>query len=71
MIYGCSTGMPPIQVRISTFAIRVQNRIWERGRNVRLRCLEVCRKGTRARTKIEARRASTPPSLLGMDRRIA
>ena len=26
MINGCSTGIPPIQVRMATFAIRVQNR---------------------------------------------
>lgn len=41
------------------------------GRKVRLRCLEVCRSGRRARIKIDRTRATTPPSLLGMERRIA
>lgn len=36
-----------------------------------LRCFEVWRIGTTIRTRIEERRARTPPSLLGMDRRIA
>ena len=41
IINGCSTGMPPIQVRITTSATRVQNRNWVRGRKVRPRCLDV------------------------------
>lgn len=41
------------------------------GRNVSPCCLEVCSRGTSRRTRIEKRRASTPPSLLGIDRRIA
>lgn len=68
---GCSAGIPPIHVRIATFAIRVQNRNWEAGRNVSVRCFEVWRKGTTMRTRIEARRARTPPSLFGMERRMA
>lgn len=71
MMYGCSTGMPPIHVRMATSAMRVQKRSCESGRNVRLRCFDVCKKGTTIRIKIEARRARTPPSLLGIDRRIA
>lgn len=51
--------------------MRVQNSSCESGRNVRLRCFDVCSKGTTIRIKIEASRANTPPSLLGMDRRIA
>ena len=35
------------------------------------RCLEVCRIGTSIRTRIENRRARTPPSLFGIDRRMA
>lgn len=68
---GCSTGMPPIQVRIITSATRVQNRNCVRGRNVSPRCLDVWRIGTNISTRIENRRARTPPSLLGIDRRIA
>ena len=41
------------------------------GRNIRLRCLEVWRNGSRARIRIDKIRARTPPNLLGMDRRIA
>lgn len=41
IIYGCSTGMPPIQVRMMILAIRVQNRNCAAGRNVRARCLDV------------------------------
>lgn len=71
IIKGCSTGMPPIQVRIATSATRVQNKNCVRGRNVRPRCLDVCRMGTTISTRMEANRARTPPSLLGIDRRIA
>lgn len=38
---------------------------------MRPRCFEVCKMGTTISTRIENNRASTPPSLLGMDRRIA
>jgi len=41
------------------------------GRKVSARCLEVCRIGTSMSTRMEARRASTPPSLFGIDRRMA
>lgn len=36
-----------------------------------LRCLDVCNSGIIVRIRIEKIRASTPPSLLGIDRRIA
>ena len=68
---GCSTGMPPIQVRMATSATRVQNKNCVIGRNVRPRCLDVWRIGTTIRTRIENRRARTPPSLFGIDRRMA
>ena len=68
---GCSTGMPPIQVRIITSAMRTQKRNCVAGRNVRLRCFDVWRIGTSMRTRIEARSARTPPSLLGIERRMA
>lgn len=71
IIKGCSTGIPPIQVRIATSAIRTQNKNWVKGRKVRARCLEVWRIGTNIRIKIEASSARTPPSLFGIDRRIA
>lgn len=58
-------------MRIATFATSAQNRNWVTGRKVRLRCLEVWRMGTTIRTRIEAKRARTPPSLLGIERKIA
>lgn len=58
-------------MRTRTFAIRIQNKIWVKGRNVSARCLEVCRRGTSIRTRIEKSRARTPPSLLGIERRMA
>lgn len=71
MMKGCSTGIPPIQVRITTSATRAQNRNCVTGRNVMLRCLDVCRIGTTIRTKMDERSARTPPSLFGIDRKIA
>lgn len=41
MMYGCSTGWPPIHVRVRRSAIRVQNKSWLKGRNIMLRCLDV------------------------------
>lgn len=70
-MYGSSTGCPPIQVSVSRFAVSSQNRVWEIGRNMRLRCLDVCRRGMISRIRIEASSANTPPSLLGMERRMA
>ena len=70
MMKGCSTGWLPIQVRIR-LATRSQNRVWESGRKVIVRCLDLWRKGIRKRMRTEAARASTPPSLLGMERRMA
>ena len=71
MMNGCSTGCPPIHVSVSKSATSSQNIHWLRGRNIMLRCLDVWRKGIMSRIRMESARASTPPSLLGMDRRIA
>ena len=71
MMYGCSTGCPPIHVSVSRSATKIQNRHWLSGRNIMLRCLDVCSKGMRIRIRMEKTRARTPPSLLGIDRRIA
>ena len=68
---GCSTGWPPIHVRVRRSATRSQNRHWLSGRNIIPRCLEVWRIGMIASTRMESTRARTPPSLLGMDRIIA
>lgn len=68
---GGSTGCPPIQVSTSVLAIKSQNSVCVIGRRDRLRCLEVCRVGIIIRIKIDASRAITPPSLFGIDRKIA
>lgn len=68
---GCSTGWLPTHVRIRRLATRVQNRSWESGRKVRVRCFDLWRKGIKNRISTDAARARTPPSLLGIDRRMA
>lgn len=68
---GSSTGWPPIHVKIRVLATRVQKKAFVSGRNVRLRCLEVWRIGMRNKTKIEKSKARTPPSLFGIERRMA
>ena len=70
-IQGCLTGCPPIHVSVSRSATKIQNMHWLIGRNIMLRCLDVWRKGTSTKIRIERTRARTPPSLLGIDRRIA
>lgn len=71
IVNGCSTGCPPIHVRIKRFATKIQYRIWVIGRKVRLRCFEVWRNGRKARIRIDMTRATTPPSLFGIERKIA
>lgn len=70
-INGCSTGCPPIHVRIIVLATRAQKKSCVNGRKMLLRCFEVCRSGMRRRIRMENSRASTPPNLLGIERRIA
>lgn len=41
IMYGCSTGCPPIHVSVNRSATRIQNRHWLNGRNIILRCLDV------------------------------
>lgn len=69
--YGYSTGCPPIHVRINRFAVRNHRRHWLRGRKDMLRCFDKWVLGNRARIRIDSMRATTPPSLLGMERRMA
>lgn len=51
--------------------IRSQNRNWLSGRDAILCCLDLWRVGMNNKIRIDRRSANTPPSLLGMDRRIA
>lgn len=53
------------------FATRSQNKIWDVKRNVKLRCFDVCSIGINIRIKMDIKSAITPPSLLGIDRKIA
>lgn len=71
MIYGCSTGCPPIHVSVNRSATKIQKMHWLIGRNIMLRCLDVWSAGISTKIRIERTRARTPPSLLGIDRRIA
>ena len=71
IIKGCSTGCPPIHVSVIRSAVRSQNEHWLSGRNIIPRCLDVWSIGISARIRMENTRARTPPSLFGMDRRIA
>jgi hypothetical protein len=65
-----STGCPPIHVRARRSAVSAQNRHWLIGWNIRLHCFDVWRSRKAARIRIDNTRATTLPSLLGMDRRI-
>ena len=71
MMNGCSTGCPPIHVSVMRSATSIQNRHCLSGRNIMPRCLDVCSMGIKIRIRMEATRANTPPSLLGIERRIA
>lgn len=71
IMYGCSTGCPPIHVSVNKSATKIQKTHWLIGRNIMLRCLDVWSVGTSTRIRIERTRARTPPSLLGIDRKIA
>lgn len=58
-------------MRIRRSATRIQYIVCVIGRKASVRCLDVWRSGIRAKTRIDRIRASTPPSLLGIDRRMA
>lgn len=58
-------------MRTNRLATRIQKRTCEIGRNINPRCFEVCRRGRRARMRIDSTKAITPPSLLGIERRMA
>lgn len=68
---GSSTGCPPIQVKMIMFIVSDQNVICAKGRNMLLRCFALWTIGKISRMAIDIIRAITPPSLFGMDRRIA
>lgn len=69
--YGGSTGHPPIQVNRRALAINVQKSSCPAGWNASPCCLDVWVQGRIRRIKIAANIATTPPNLLGTDRRMA
>jgi hypothetical protein len=68
---GSSTGRAPIHVRIITTLMKNQNKIFEAGCGAIVRNIPFCENGRMARIKIDIRRATTPPSLFGIERKIA
>lgn len=71
LMYGSSTGRPPIQVKRRQSTTNIQNRIWFSGKNANPRRSLGCVNGRENRIKIAENIAITPPSLFGMDRRMA
>lgn len=68
---GSSTGCPPIHVRMKALVIHSQNKILVSGRNAIVRCFAVCISGIIKRMRIDMSKAKTPPSLFGIERRMA
>ena len=67
---GYRTGCPPTHVRMKMFEMKIQNIVCEVGRKAIVRCFDRWVVGRAARIMIEAIRASVPPNLFGIDRRI-
>jgi hypothetical protein len=58
IIKGGSTGCRPIHVRLRRSAASAQNKHWLIGRNIRLRCLDVCRRRKAAKIRRDRTRAT-------------
>lgn len=58
-------------MRVNRSATKIQYMHWLIGRNVMLRCFELWMNGRMARIRMDKIKAMTPPSLLGIDRRMA
>lgn len=67
---GGSTGFVAVHVITRKVAANIQNVICINGRNIIDRILDVWVNGTVMRIIIDIVRASAPPSLFGIDRRI-
>jgi hypothetical protein len=67
---GCSTGLAPIQVRITKLLISIQKIDLVSGVNF-FDFRRVFVNVNREITKMENTKATTPPNLLGIERRIA
>ena len=56
---------------VSRSVTEIQNRYCLNGQNIMFCCLDVWSAGITARRRVDNRRASAPPSLLGMDHKSA
>lgn len=70
IIKGNSIGWAPAQVNIMKILINIQYNIWFSGKKDKEGIIIFWR-GNKYKIKIEAKRAITPPNLLGIDRRMA
>lgn len=70
-INGSSTGWLPIQVKTIKIVVRDQKSVCDAGRKVLAWFLEVCSRGTKNKTRIDANKAITPPNFFGIERRMA
>jgi hypothetical protein len=69
--YGASTGFLPIHIKITNVAHRVQNVICRNTLNLLDRIEGFRKNGRKYKIQILIASATTPPSFLGIDRRIA
>jgi hypothetical protein len=69
--YGSSTGRAPIHVSKEAIIINLQNKNLLTGYILDALKLKMLVSGTIIKIKIDKTKATTPPSLLGIDRRIA
>ena len=70
-MYGSSTGRAPIHVNKITVIINLQKNTFFTGINLFLLNWSLEIKGKVIKIAIEKTKASTPPNLLGIDRRMA
>jgi hypothetical protein len=70
IVKGGSNGCLLIHLRVRRSAASIQNRYWLMWWNIKFHCLVVYRRGKAVKMSIERTRATTPPSLLGIDLRI-
>ena len=68
---GISTGRPPIHVKISHEAVKVQNKNWLIGQNSLPNLFPLRVRGKINSINRDIASAITPPSLFGIDRKMA
>lgn len=70
VVNGGSTGLVAAHVIVIKVATKVQNMVCISGRKVIGRIYEVCVNGIVSRMATDSTRATAPPSLFGIDRRM-